>query len=230
MALLQRDRGRVDDTRTSTYARRDVEPGERAGTAPGLIRALITLIGLAIAGLLVWLATTFDLGSTGGFWSAMGLIAAAGLVVGLSQLLGGWTKWGWPRLSASVFLFAFIPTLILAGGILLAMRPTGDETDQVRGWAQDLGIEGLVSDLSQFAGVLAFTVGLVLAFCFDTSGPRTRLVGREEREYVRDEDVHDYRPVETTTTTTPGATAASDRTVADEIRTRDRDVERRDTV
>ena len=232
MALLQRDRHHVDDADNRTSTREGVRDGERAGPAPGLIRALITLIGLAIAGILVWLATTFDMGSTGGFWTAMGLIAAAGLVVGLSQLLGGWTKWGWPRLSPSVFLFAFLPTLILAGGILLAMRPTGDETDQVRGWAQDLGIEGLVNDFWEVPGVLAFTVGLVLAFCFDTSGPRTRFIGHEEREYVRDEDVHDYRPVPgattgATTATTTGATTR-DSTVSEDIRTRDDSIHTRD--
>ena len=220
MALLHRDTDRVETTRTTSEAH-ELRPGERAGTAPGLVRALITLIGLAVAGLLVWLATTFDIGSTSGFWAAMGLIAAAGFVVGLSQLLGGWTKWGWPRLSPSVFLFAFLPTLILAGGILLAMRPTGDETDQVRGWAQDLGIEGLVTDFWEVPGVLAFAVGLVFAFCFDTSGPRTRLVGRDE--YVRDEDVDDYRPVGATTATT-------DRSVADDLHSRDTDDDRTHVV
>ena len=144
MATFQRDDDRTGGA-TAAGTREEARPGERTGTAPGLVRALITLIGLAAAGFLVWLATTFDRDATGGFWTAMGLIAAAGLVLGLSQLLGGWTKWGWPRLSPSVFLFAFLPTLVLAGGILLAMRPTS-ETDQVRGWAQDLGIEGLVRD------------------------------------------------------------------------------------
>ena len=226
MALLQRDRTHVDESRTETRTHTedgvDVRHGERAGTAPGLIRALITLIGLAVAGLLVWLATTFDLGTTSGFWTAMGLIAAAGLVVGLSQLLGGWTKWGWPRLSPSVLLFAFVPTLVIVGGILLAMRPTS-ETDQVRGWAQDLGIDGLVGSFSEVPGVLAFALGLVLAFCFDTSGPKTRFIGHENREYVRDEDVHDFRPVGATSTgtTTTGLTTTDDRSVSEEIRSRD---------
>ncbi|MBW3593073.1 MAG: hypothetical protein KY396_05220 [Actinobacteria bacterium] len=221
MALLQRDRHTVDDSRTTTrtHADEEIRDGERAGPAPGLVRALITLLGLAVAGLLIWLATTFELGTTAGFWTAMGLIAAAGLVVGLSQLLGGWTKWGWPRMSPSVFLFAFLPTLILAGGILLAMRPT-DEAGEVRGWAEGLGIEGLVNDLWEVPGVLAFTVGLVFAFCFDTSGPKTKFIAHDG-EYVRDEDVHDYRPAETTAGTT-GATT-SDRSVSEELRTREDD-------
>ena len=32
-----------------------------------------------------------------------GIVAGAGLTMALSQLFGGWTKWGWPRISAGVF-------------------------------------------------------------------------------------------------------------------------------
>jgi drug/metabolite transporter superfamily protein YnfA len=86
----------------------------------GLTRGTITLLGAAGAGLLVWLATQIDDGSTGGYWAVYGLIAAAGLTMALSQLLGGWTKWGWPRLSANVLLIAFVPTLIADGLVVLA--------------------------------------------------------------------------------------------------------------
>ena len=238
---LQRNRG--DQARAPGRER-----GERAGAAPGFVRALITLVGLAVAGFLIWLATTFDLDATGSFWTAMALVAAAGFALGLSQLLGGWTKWGWPRFSPSVFLLAFLPALVLAGGILLAMKPTGDETDHVRGWAQDIGIEGLVNNFWTFPGLLAFTIGLVFAFCFDTSGPRTRVVGRDE--HVRDEDVHDYRRDEPTMRTgdrDESTTPTGDTSVAEELRSREgragavradgredrgemRDPERRDTT
>lgn len=232
MALVRNKR---HDEGTATRGESD-----RAGPAPGLVRALVTLLGLAAAGLLVWLASTFDLGSTSEFWIAMGLLAAAGLVLGLSQLLGGWTKWGWPRFSPSVFLFAFLPTLVVAGGILLAMRPAGEETRQVRGWAEDIGIGGLVEDFWDFPGLLAFAIGLVLAFCFDTSGPRTRIVSPD----ARDDDVYARRGPDARTEAigaTPtrggkddrtggpaGATAVdSDRTVAEELRSRG---DRADTV
>ena len=78
----------------------------------GLTRGTVTLIGAAGAGLLVWIATQVSDTSTGGYWAVYGLIAAAGLVMAFSQLLGGWTKWGLPRLSINVFLIAFIPTLL----------------------------------------------------------------------------------------------------------------------
>jgi hypothetical protein len=201
---------------------------------PPLVRALFTLLGVAAAGLLIWIASTFELTSTSEFWYAMGLIAAAGLALGLSQLFGGWTKWGIPVLSPGVFLLAFIPTLIVAGWILLTVQPDGGwQHDRFAGWTGDLGITGLVNDLGTFPAALAMGAGLVLAFSFDTTGPRRHKVVDREREVGPDEDVHDYsddRPVVTDDSevvTTP----ADDRTVttttpaAERTTVRDRDAD-----
>ena len=138
-----------------------VEREEHAWGSPPVVRGLTTLIGVAAAGFLVWLATQFDLGSTGEYWSAMGILAGAGACLGLSQLLGGWTKWGAPTISPGVFLLAFLPTLIAVGGILVATRPTGTEEGQdVAGWIRDIGLGGLAADLILFQGVLAFGLGI----------------------------------------------------------------------
>ena len=172
-----------------------VEREEHAWGSPPVVRGLFTLLGVAAAGFLVWLATQFDLGSTSEFWAAMGILAGAGAVLGLSQLLGGWTKWGAPTISPSVFLLGFLPTFVAVGGILVATRPTGtEEGEQVAGWIRDLGLGGLAEDLALFQGVLAFGLGIVFTFIFDTLGPRAHVVDRQaEREVVPDEDVHDYR-------------------------------------
>jgi len=138
----------------------------------GLTRGTITLLGAGVAGLLVWLATQVNEGTNGGYWSAYGLLAAAGLTMAFSQILGGWTKWGWPRLSLNVFLLAFIPVLIAAGWVLVGAQPHGNWfRDHVRSWSDDLSIGGVVRDLTQYASVLGFGVGLVFGFTFDTSGP-----------------------------------------------------------
>ena len=178
----------------------------RGWGSPPLVRALFTLAGVAVAGLLIWLAQTFDLTSTNGFWAAMGLIAAAGLALGLSQLFGGWTKWGLPVMSPGVFLLAFIPTAIVVGWILLATQPDGGwQQGRFSGWSSDLGITGFVNGLGTLPAALAMGVGIVFAFTFDTTGPRTRDVVQEER-VIPDEDVHDYddrevvAPAGTTTT------------------------------
>ena len=138
----------------------------------GLTRATITLLGAATAGFLIWLATQVNAASTGGYWSVYRLLAAAGLTMALSQLLGGWTKWGWPRLSVNVFLIAFVPTLIVVGWVLLSRQPNANWfRDHVLSWSGDISIGGLVGDLGEYASVLAFGLGLVFGFTFDTSGP-----------------------------------------------------------
>lgn len=172
---------------------------ERAWGGPPFVRGLMTLLGIAAAGFLVWLATLFELGSTGEYWTAMAILAGAGAVLGLSQLLGGWTKWGIPTISPGVFFLGFLPAFVAVGGFLVATRPTGTEEGQdVAGWIRDIGLGGLAEDLSLFQGVLAFGLGLVFSFIFDTAGPRTQTVEQRETVVPTDE-VHDYRPSEVVT-------------------------------
>ncbi len=141
----------------------------------GLTRATTTLIAAGIAGLLIWIATQIDNTSNGGFWAVYGLIAGAGLVMALSQLLGGWTKWGMPRLSSSVFLIAFVPVAIAALWVVIAAQPHGSWfRDHILAWSSDIHISGLVHDLKEYVAVLAFGIGLVFGFSFDTTGPRIR--------------------------------------------------------
>ena len=87
----------------------------------GLTRATTTLIAAGVAGLLIWISTQISDSSNGGFWAVYGVIAGAGLVMALSQLLGGWTKWGVPKLSASVFLIAFVPVAIAALWVVILL-------------------------------------------------------------------------------------------------------------
>ena len=141
----------------------------------GLTRGTVTLLGAGVAGLLVWLATQIGDSSTGGYWAVYGLIAGAGLVMAVSQLLGGWTKWGVPRLSATVFLLAFIPVLIAAGWVVVAHQPHGNwARHHVLSWSSDIHIRGLVNDLTNYVSVLAFGIGLVFGYSFDTTGRQQR--------------------------------------------------------
>jgi hypothetical protein len=140
----------------------------------GLTRATTTLVAAAAAGLLIWFATQINDEHVGGFWAAYGLIAGAGLLMALSQLLGGWTKWGWPRLSVPVFLIAFVPTAVASLWIILAAEPgSGWFHNHVVSWSSDLHISGLVNDFKEYVPVFAFGIGLVFGYTFDTTGPRT---------------------------------------------------------
>ena len=147
----------------------------------GLTRATVTLIAAAVAGLLIWIATQISDESNGGFWAVYGLIAAAGLVMALSQLLGGWTKWGWPRLSISVFLWALVPVAIVVLWIVVFHQPHGNWLrNHIRNWSDDISIDGLVKDFKEYVGVLAFGLGLVFGFSFDTTGPVVRRTAADE--------------------------------------------------
>jgi hypothetical protein len=151
----------------------------------GLTRGVFTLAGAATAGFLIWLATQIGDESNGGYWAVYGIIAAAGLTMALSQLFGGWTKWGLPRVSGKVFLIGFVPTLIAAGWVLVAHQPDANWfRTHVVNWSGDIGISGLVNDLSEYVSVLGFGLGLVFGFTFDTSGPRRPAVVEGRRKVV----------------------------------------------
>jgi hypothetical protein len=138
----------------------------------GTVRGVFTLVGAAAAGLLIWIATQIDQGTTGGYWSVQGIIAGAGLTMALSQLFGGWTKWGVPRVSGRVFLIGFLPVLVCVGWVLLAGQPSANWfQEHITDWSGSLSIDGLVDDLRTYLGVLAFGLGLVFGFTFDTTGP-----------------------------------------------------------
>ncbi len=170
----------------------------------GLTRGAATLIGVAAAGFLIWFGASALPGegdaTRGEFWWAAALIAAAGLAMALSQLLGGWTKWGRPHISGNVFLLGFLPALIAGGWAVVAAEP-GDHWlgSHVRDWSDDIGLEGLVGDLARAWPAVAFGVGLVLGLTLDTKGPKREPVevaaGVPEADTAVREVVPDERPV-----------------------------------
>ena len=161
----------------------------------GLARGTMTLIGVAAAGALLWLATQMgDWSSGGAYWASMGLLAAAGLAIALSQLLGGWTKWGTPRISGPVFLLGFLPALVVGGIVLLAGQPDGSSFQgSAEGLAGDIGLGWLIEDLMTVLPAVAFALGLVFGLTFDTAGPRVH----DDDEIVEDRRHVHTAPVDT---------------------------------
>lgn len=146
----------------------------------GLTRGMFTLLGAVGVGVLLWLASQLDIGETGEYWGWAGLLAAAGLAAALSQLLGGWTKWGWPRVSGSVFLLGFVPAFVVGGLVLLHAQPDSGAVGS--GWAGGLGFGGVADDLAETVlPAVALGLGLVFGFTFDTTGPRVRAVTGAEQ-------------------------------------------------
>jgi hypothetical protein len=166
--------------------RKKVDEGTNTAAGPttvaqrswyGPTRALTTLLGGAAAIFLIWLATQISDDTNGGYWAQYGLVAAAGLVMAFSQILGGWTKWGMPRISPTVLLIGFLPVLVVGGWILLAHQPhSGFFRGTILGWSSDLGVRGVVDDLEVMIPALAFLIGLTFGYAFDTTGPRVRTV------------------------------------------------------
>jgi hypothetical protein len=164
-------------------AETDETTAEGTTTRPwhGPTRALMTLLAVGVAGLLAWLTTNISDNTTGGYWAEYGILAGAGLVMALSQLLGGWTKWGMPRLSVPVFLLAFVPTLIAVAWILLFHQPHSTLfRGHIESWSRDIGIGGFVKDMDEVLAVLSFGLGLVFGFSFDTTGGRRPLAVASE--------------------------------------------------
>jgi hypothetical protein len=163
----------------------------------GTIRGVFTLVGAGIAGLLIWISTQVGEGTLGGYWAVYGILAGAGLTMALSQVFGGWTKWGWPRVSVGVLLIGFLPVLVAAGWVVLAGQPDANWFQRhVTSWSGHAGIGGLVDDLREYLAVLSFGLGLVFGFTFDTSGPSQprQPVIAEERLDEPATEVHETAP------------------------------------
>jgi hypothetical protein len=231
MALFNREK-RVDERPVERERDREIvdeRPADRNRYARGITRGLFTIAGAAAAIFLAWLAAeVYTVGEgTGDFWIAMGLIAGAGLALGLSQLFGGWTKWGVPRISAGVFLFAWVPTAVVVGWILLAMQPEGGwQQNRLAEWSDSIGVLGFVDNFDGWLVALpAIVLGLVTAFIFDTTGPRAEVDTVERERHVPDEDVHDYRREDDEATTV----TRTDEPVATSTTSTDRTVDTRPT-
>lgn len=134
----------------------------------GVNRAPAMLLGVAVAGVLLWVAAAhIDRTTTGGYWAAYFVVAAAGLVFGLSQLRGAG---GHPP---AMLVLAFLPVLVVAGWILVAMQPnSAAPAAHVRAWSSDMGILDVVRSVGTWLGVLAFGTGATLAAVLEPFGRR----------------------------------------------------------
>jgi hypothetical protein len=54
--------------------------------------------------------------------------------------------------------------------------------NHVLNWSDDIGILGLVRDLTEYVAVLSFGIGLVFGYSFDTSGPKVAGPAEPRRE------------------------------------------------
>jgi hypothetical protein len=137
-----------------------------------MARGPITLLAAGVAGFLIWTATQINDNATGGYWAVYAILAGAGLVFAASQFMGGVADGARPAISPGVLLLAFVPALIVVGWIVVAGQPHGNTArSHVLAWSNDLGIRGIVSDLTDYVGVLAFGLGALFGLTFVPAAP-----------------------------------------------------------
>jgi len=108
------------------------------------------LAGAAAAGVLIWFAGRFDGSTQHDYWISIGLIAAAGVVLGLAHLhVGG----------GSGMLVAVVAVAVTVWVVLVGQPAAGGT---VRSWSHDIGIGGVVHDLAVNVHVLAFASALLV--------------------------------------------------------------------
>jgi hypothetical protein len=133
-----------------------------------VMRGLTIALAAGLAGLGLWGATQVGTQTTGRFWIAMAVVAAAGFVLALAAHVGTWTKGLRLRVSPSTFIVGFLPVLVCVAWILLTTQPgSGWEEGRIHSWSSSLGILGAVHSIGLWRGVLAFGFGVMLALSLD---------------------------------------------------------------
>ncbi|HZR92320.1 MAG TPA: hypothetical protein VFA44_07935, partial [Gaiellaceae bacterium] len=112
-------------------------------------RGLTLAVAAGVAGLLLWLATQVGTQSVGRFWAAMGIVAGAGFLLALAQVVGSRTSGLRLRLSPGTFAFAFLPVLVCVGWIMFASQPGhGLWEGRIHSWSGSLGLLGVIHSLA----------------------------------------------------------------------------------
>ena len=124
-------------------------------------RTYTLLLGIGVAGLLIWVATRVGTQVTWRYWAALGLLAGAGLAFALTQR----TAYGaWTEVTPLGFLLAFVVAVICVGWIAAFGQPHGNWfRSHASSWSHDLGIRGFVDHMKIYVSVMAFGLGALVA-------------------------------------------------------------------
>jgi hypothetical protein len=119
------------------------------------------LLGIGVAGLLIWIATRVGIASTWRYWAVLGLLAGAGLAFALTQR----TAYGaWAEVTPLGFMLAFVIAVVCAGWIAVVGQPHANWfRNHFTSWSDDIGILGFVKHMTTYVDVMAFGLGALLA-------------------------------------------------------------------
>lgn len=124
-------------------------------------RTYTLLLGIGVAGLLIWLATRVGTHTTWRYWAAFGLLAGAGLCFALTQRAA---YGAWSEVTPLGFLLALVVGVICVGWIACFGQPHGNWfRSHASSWSHDLGIRGFVDHMKTYVSVMAFGLGALLA-------------------------------------------------------------------
>jgi hypothetical protein len=124
-------------------------------------RTYTLLLGIGVAGLLIWSATRVGTATTWRYWAVLGLLAGAGLAFALTQR----TAYGaWSEVTPLGFVLAFAVALVCAGWIAVVGQPHPNWfRDHFTSWSHDMGILGFVRHMTTYVDVMAFGFGALIA-------------------------------------------------------------------
>lgn len=124
-------------------------------------RTYTLLLGIGVAGFLMWLATRVGPETTWRYWAVLGILAGAGLAFALTQR----TAYGaWSEVTPLGFALAFVVALVCAGWIAFVGQPGPNwSRDHFTSWSHDMGILAFVESMTTYVDVMAFGFGALLA-------------------------------------------------------------------
>jgi hypothetical protein len=119
------------------------------------------LLGIGVAGVLIWLATRVGTETTWRYWAVLGLLAGAGLVFALTQR----TAYGaWSEVTPLGFMLAFVVAVVCVGWIAVVGQPHANWfKNHFTSWSEDIGILGFVQHMKVYVDVMAFGLGALVA-------------------------------------------------------------------
>jgi hypothetical protein len=128
---------------------------------------------------LLWVAAQFHMHSTGGYWAALGIVAGAGLVLGVLQMRG---RTGHPP----AMLMAFLPGFVVGSWVLLALQPHNVwGRHLILNWSHHIHVTGIVHDVGMWNGVIAFAMGYLLGTILEPAPTRHDVVAPGARSTTR---------------------------------------------
>jgi hypothetical protein len=185
-------------------------------------RTYTLLVGIAAAGVLIWVATKLGAYTTWRYWATIGVLAGAGMAFALTQRIA---YGAWAEITPLAFLTALVVAVICAGWIAAVGQPlsNGARTD-FTSWSGDMGIRGFVEHMARYVPVIAFGFGTLIA-SLPTAVGRVRPAVAEPPEAEREQPIVERRtapaPAER-----PTARTAPERVSADGRRVPSRSPER----